>query len=159
MTCSLEHWLPFPCLIDQQVRSAISINKQKYATTQAKHQLQSNYPGLYCGACAPSQCERKVYSARSLCRHYQPYLQMKSHLQIQTCLALALNTLSLGTDLRYLDKTLAMSLLPTSSLFISNRGELCPQFSVGQGQEASKGCENLSTLVPNHPPTGKIVCR
>lgn len=47
-----------------------------------------------------------------------------------------------GTDLRYLDKTLAPSLLPTGSLFISNRAELCPRFSVGQGGEASKGYEN-----------------
>jgi len=82
---------------------------------------------------------------------------MKSPPQIYSCLALAQNTLSLGTDLRYLDKTLAMSLLPTGSLFISNRAELCPQFSTGQGEEASKGYENLSTLMPNHLPTRKII--
>ena len=52
-----------------------------------------------------------------------------------------------------------MSLLPTGSLFISNRAELCPRFSVGQGWEASKGYENLSAPMPNHLPTRKIILR
>lgn len=54
-------------------------------------------------------------------------------------------------------QTLATSLLPTGSLFISNRAELRPRFSVGQGEDASKGYENLSTLMANHLPTRTII--
>lgn len=46
-------------------------------------------------------------------------------------LDLSQETLTLGTDLRYFDETLATSLLPAGPLFNSNRTVLCPLFPVG----------------------------
>lgn len=72
-------------------------------------------------------------------------------------LALSQETLTLGTDLRYFDETLATSLLPAGPFFFSNRTVLCPLFPVGEGWEASKGYVDPGTLMPDHLPTRRTL--
>lgn len=56
MAHSQKHWLPFPCKTgDQQVITAISINKQSYAATQERHQLPENKLSPYCDAYTPTR--------------------------------------------------------------------------------------------------------